>query len=133
MSLLGAGWLDADPTSGSVGTMSLVTVAVVRDPDHATPLHGACVGVPSDYRGMEVQTSVTSCDAPEAMGHRSTRQAAPIPPISLIDVGTRTTNVDGTHRHSLDCASGPAPRFRRVRALARSFGRQERAPSGDVA
>jgi len=64
MSLLGAGWLDADPTSGSVGTMSLVTVAVVRDPDHATPLHGTFIGVPSDHLGMEVQVSVTSCDAP---------------------------------------------------------------------
>ena len=45
MSLPGAGWLDADPTSGSVGKMSLVTVAVVRDPDHATPLHDTFIGV----------------------------------------------------------------------------------------
>jgi hypothetical protein len=47
--------------------MSLVTAAVVRDPDHATPLHGTFIGVPSDHLGMEVQVSVTSCDAPEAI------------------------------------------------------------------
>ena len=39
----------------------LVTVAVVRDPHHATPLHGTFIGFPSDHLGMEVQVSVTSC------------------------------------------------------------------------
>jgi transglutaminase-like putative cysteine protease len=65
--LPGAGWLDFDPTSGSVGKMSLVTVAVVRDPDHATPLHGTFIGVPSDHLDMEVQVSVNSSGAPEAI------------------------------------------------------------------
>ena len=42
--LPGAGWIDFDPTSGSVGKARLVTVAVVRDPDHAIPLHGTFIG-----------------------------------------------------------------------------------------
>lgn len=61
--LPGAGWIDFDPTSGSVGKMSLVTVAVVRDPNHATPLHGTFIGFPSDHLGMEVQVRVTSSTA----------------------------------------------------------------------
>jgi transglutaminase-like putative cysteine protease len=62
--LPGAGWVDFDPTSGSVGKRGLVTVAVVRDPDHALPLHGTFIGSMSDPLGMEVQVSVTSRTRP---------------------------------------------------------------------
>jgi len=58
--LPGAGWIDFDPTSGSVGKAALVTVAVVRDPDQALPLHGTFIGSASDPLGMEVQVSITS-------------------------------------------------------------------------
>jgi transglutaminase-like putative cysteine protease len=54
----GTGWIDFDPTSGSVGNAALVTVAVVRDPLDALPLHGTFFGFPSDHLGMEVQVSV---------------------------------------------------------------------------
>jgi transglutaminase-like putative cysteine protease len=63
--LPGAGWIDFDPTSGSVGKIGLVTVAVVRDPDQALPLHGTFTGSASDHLGMEVQVSVTA-GAPDA-------------------------------------------------------------------
>ena len=56
--LPGPGWIDFDPTSGGVGNVDLVTVAVVPDPRHAIPLHGTYVGFPSDHLGMEVQVSV---------------------------------------------------------------------------
>ena len=56
--LPGAGWIDFDPTSGCVGNVDLVTVAVVPDPRHAIPLYGTYVGFPSDHLGMEVQVSV---------------------------------------------------------------------------
>jgi transglutaminase-like putative cysteine protease len=62
--LPGIGWIDFDPTSSSVGNVGLVTVAVVRDPRHAIPLHGTFIGIPSDHLGMEVQVSVTS-DTPD--------------------------------------------------------------------
>jgi transglutaminase-like putative cysteine protease len=64
--LPGAGWIDFDPTSGSVGKTGLVTVAVVRDPHHAIPLHGTFIGSPSDHLCMEVAVSVTS-GTPEAI------------------------------------------------------------------
>jgi len=52
--LPGVGWIDFDPTRASVGTTGLVTVAVVRDPRHAIPLHGAYIGLASDFLAMEV-------------------------------------------------------------------------------
>src|SRR3984893_2205701 len=55
-----AGWIDFDPTSGSVGKAALVTVAVVRDPDQALPLHGTFIRSAADPLGMEVRVSVTS-------------------------------------------------------------------------
>jgi transglutaminase-like putative cysteine protease len=54
------GWIDFDPTRGSVGAMGLVTVAVVRDPRHATPLHGTFMGLASDYLAMEVRVNIAS-------------------------------------------------------------------------
>jgi len=58
--LPGIGWMDFDPTSGSVGRSALVTVAVVGDPECALPLHGTFIGSASDPLGMEVRVSVTS-------------------------------------------------------------------------
>ena len=58
--LPGTGWIDFDPTSGKAGKIDLVTVAVVRDPQHAIPLHGTFIGFPSDPLGMEVEVSVRS-------------------------------------------------------------------------
>jgi len=55
-----SGWVDFDPTCGSVGKAALVTVAVVPDPDHALPLHGTFIGAASDLLGMEVRVSVTA-------------------------------------------------------------------------
>lgn len=55
-----AGWIDFDPTRGSIGRAALVTVAVVADPDEALPLHGTFIGSASDPLGMDVHVSVTS-------------------------------------------------------------------------
>ena len=74
--LPGTGWIDFDPTSGSVGKIGLVTVAVVRDPHHAIPLHGTFIGFPSDHLGMEVQVSVTS-GTPEAIWATPQRSTCP--------------------------------------------------------
>jgi len=72
--LQGTGWIDFDSTSGSVGNIGLVTVAVVRDPHHAIPLHGTFIGFPSDHLSMDVQVSVTSgtLEANRASPQRST-------------------------------------------------------------
>jgi transglutaminase-like putative cysteine protease len=52
------GWIDFDPTNGRAGAAELLTVAVVRDPRHATPLHGTFFGSASDLVGMEVEVSI---------------------------------------------------------------------------
>lgn len=52
------GWVEFDPTNGIVGNADLVRVAIARDPRQATPLHGAWVGSPGDYLGMEVEVDV---------------------------------------------------------------------------
>jgi transglutaminase-like putative cysteine protease len=64
--LPGAGWIDFDPTRGSVGKTGLVTVAVVPDPHDAIPLYGTFFGSPSDHLDMEVQVSVKSGDPKES-------------------------------------------------------------------
>jgi len=63
--LPGPGWVDFDPSNGIVGNRDLVRVAVVRDPHHATPLHGTWMGIQSDFLGMSVEVAVTS-DAAES-------------------------------------------------------------------
>jgi transglutaminase-like putative cysteine protease len=55
-----AGWVDFDPTSGSVGNRMLVAVAVVGDPLDALPLHGTFIGSAADPLGMDVSVSVTA-------------------------------------------------------------------------
>jgi transglutaminase-like putative cysteine protease len=71
------GWIDFDPTRGSVGAVGLVTVAVVRDPRHATPLHGTFVGLPSDHIAMEVQVNI-AFDTPTAVDANSRTHPSPI-------------------------------------------------------
>lgn len=58
--LPGPGWVDFDPTSGSVGKEKLVTVAVAHDPQHTLPLHGTYMGTASDALGMDVRVTTQS-------------------------------------------------------------------------
>ncbi len=95
--LPGAGWIDFDPTSGSVGNVDLVTVAVVPDPRHAIPLHGTYVGFPSDHLDMEVQVSVMSESPKGHLGRSSTDRTSTISPIGVTDVERGTANVDRSH------------------------------------
>lgn len=69
--LPGAGWIDFDPTSGGIGAAGLVTVAVVRDPHHALPLHGTYFGAAADHLAMDVHVRVIT-GAPDVT---DTRQA----------------------------------------------------------
>jgi transglutaminase-like putative cysteine protease len=60
------GWIDFDPTSGTTGAASVVTVAVVQDPHHALPLHGTYFGSAIDHLGMDVHVRVIG-GAPDVM------------------------------------------------------------------
>jgi transglutaminase-like putative cysteine protease len=56
----GTGWVDCDPSSGTVGNQDLVRVAVVREPREAIPLQGTWIGNASDHLAMSVAVKVTA-------------------------------------------------------------------------
>jgi len=60
----GPGWVDFDPSGGSVGNKNLIRVAVAPDPREAIPLHGTWFGTAADHRAMTVAVKVTAatCD-----------------------------------------------------------------------
>lgn len=56
--LPGAGWVDFDPTAGTIGNDGLIRTAVTREPGQAVPLSGSFTGFPSDSIGMDVSVEV---------------------------------------------------------------------------
>lgn len=59
----GPGWVDFDPSSGTVGNENLVRVAVAHGPDEAIPLEGTFIGLASDHLAMNVAVKVTETQA----------------------------------------------------------------------
>ena len=60
----GPGWVDFDPSSGTVGNQNLVRVAVVREPREAIPLQGTWIGTASDHLTMKVAVKVITAARP---------------------------------------------------------------------
>ena len=56
--LPGAGWITCDPTNNLMGGNQLIRVAMVRDPDHASPVSGSWYGAPGAYLGMSATVQV---------------------------------------------------------------------------
>lgn len=56
----GPGWVDFDPSSGTVGNRNLVRVAVVNDPREAIPLQGTWYGTKTDQIAMKVAVKVAA-------------------------------------------------------------------------
>jgi transglutaminase-like putative cysteine protease len=54
----GPGWVDIDPSSGTIGNANLVRVAVVHDPRDAIPLQGTWIGKATDHLAMKVAVKV---------------------------------------------------------------------------
>lgn len=59
----GPGWVDFDPSSGTVGNQNLVRVAVVNDPREAIPLQGTWFGTKTDQIAMKVAVKVATAGA----------------------------------------------------------------------
>ncbi len=59
----GPGWVDFDPSSGTVGNENLVRVAVVHEPRAAIPLQGTWFGSASDHLAMDVAVKVAAARA----------------------------------------------------------------------
>jgi len=59
----GPGWVDFDPSGGSVGNEKLIRVAVAHHPREAIPLQGTWFGTAADYLAMKVAVKVTTAVA----------------------------------------------------------------------
>jgi transglutaminase-like putative cysteine protease len=68
----GPGWVDFDPSRGTVGNQNLVRVAVVREPREAIPLQGTWIGTAWDHLAMKVAVKViAAADAGADRGARA--------------------------------------------------------------
>ena len=67
----GPGWVDFDPSRGTVGNQNLVRVAVAREPREAIPLQGTWIGTASDHLAMKVAVKVVAADAGADRGARA--------------------------------------------------------------
>jgi transglutaminase-like putative cysteine protease len=59
----GAGWVDCDPSTGTIGNQGLVRVAVAPAPSDAIPLQGTWIGASSDHLAMKVAVRVVAARA----------------------------------------------------------------------
>ena len=59
----GPGWVDFDPSAGTVGNENLIRVAVAHDPREAIPLQGTWFGTAADHLAMKVAVKVTTAAA----------------------------------------------------------------------
>lgn len=60
--LPGAGWVEFDPTNGTIAADNLIRVAATRDPSQAVPVAGGFTGNVGDYTGMTVEVAVRAVD-----------------------------------------------------------------------
>ncbi|MET0252341.1 MAG: transglutaminase family protein [Novosphingobium sp.] len=56
--LPGSGWVEFDPTNGTVGSAGLIRVAVARDIYQAVPISGTWIGPAGSFVDMDVSVSV---------------------------------------------------------------------------
>jgi transglutaminase-like putative cysteine protease len=62
--LPGAGWVEYDPTNGSIAGDNLIRVAVTRDPSQAIPVAGTFDGTMGQFQGMTVDVTVHASQTP---------------------------------------------------------------------
>ena len=86
----GPGWIDFDPSGGSVGNKNLIRVAVAQDPREVIPLQGTWFGTAADHLAMKVAVKVTAAAA------------------GALDCGDMTNKraEDGTKKFSFAAATG---------------------------
>lgn len=60
--LPGAGWIAFDPTNRTVGSSSLIAVAVARDVKQVAPISGTFAGSPGDVVTLEVAVAVRAME-----------------------------------------------------------------------
>ncbi|HEU0043173.1 transglutaminase family protein [Sphingomonas sp.] len=60
--LPGSGWVEFDPTNGTIGNAGLIRVAIVRDIYQAVPISGTWGGFPGSFLDMTVNVDVAIAD-----------------------------------------------------------------------
>ena len=61
----GAGWTHFDPTNALASDAELIPVAIVREPQQASPVSGSWEGAAADFQGMEIEVTVTLHQEPD--------------------------------------------------------------------
>ena len=56
--LPGAGWVEFDPTNGSVGGDNLIRVGVTRDPSQAVPIRDSYFSPAEAFENLDVEVTV---------------------------------------------------------------------------
>jgi transglutaminase-like putative cysteine protease len=93
--LPGAGWVEYDPTNGSIAGDNLIRVAVTRDPSQAIPIAGIFDGTMGQFQEMTVDVTVHASLTP----HDSTPPAetATEPPVKAApEIQPGTSSVPAT-------------------------------------
>ncbi len=61
--LPGSGWVEFDPTNGTIGNAGLIRVAIARDIYQAVPISGTWGGFPGSFLDMTVAVDIAIADA----------------------------------------------------------------------
>jgi transglutaminase-like putative cysteine protease len=78
--LPGSGWIEFDPTNGTVGSRGLIRVAVARDIYQAVPISGTYVGRPGSFLDMDVSVQVQPSGPPPPLVHAQSAAEPPAVP-----------------------------------------------------
>jgi transglutaminase-like putative cysteine protease len=62
--LPGSGWVEFDPTNGTIGGAGLIRVAIARDIYQAVPISGTWSGFPGSFLDMTVSVEATIAEPP---------------------------------------------------------------------
>lgn len=75
--LPGSGWVEFDPTNGTIGNAGLIRVAIARDIYQAVPISGTWGGFPGSFVDMAVQVEVAIAERPSAAPTSILKETAP--------------------------------------------------------
>lgn len=76
--LPGSGWVEFDPTNGTIGNAGLIRVAIARDIYQAVPISGTWSGFPGSFLDMtvSVEVAIAEPDPPDAAVHADAKETA---------------------------------------------------------
>jgi transglutaminase-like putative cysteine protease len=82
--LPGSGWVEFDPTNGTVGSGGLIRVAVARDIYQAVPVSGTYIGPADAFVDMDVTVQIRVPPAEPPIQANPTRAAEPLAALTTV-------------------------------------------------